>query len=184
MLAVLVVGVLLVAMMPYGQYRLPPTPILTMTDFEDRYMNETVWLSPPVYTHDRGYKIRLAVYVNGHRGTHVAIGGRGTHVSVIVHFMRGEFDDSLKWPFRGAICFRLIDQLHGEDHKEYGLLYHDKTDNRGCERVTAGEMAEGGFGELRFIEHSKLVPDYLVNNTLLFQICDCYHRRIEYFRYV
>ncbi len=74
-----------------------------MTDFEDRYMNETVWLSPPVYTHDRGYKIRLAVYVNGRRGTPVAIGGRGTHVSVMVHFMRGEFDDSLKWPFRGAI---------------------------------------------------------------------------------
>ena len=33
--------------------------------------------------------------------------GKGTHVSVIVYLMRGEFDDLLKWPFRGEVTIQL-----------------------------------------------------------------------------
>ena len=68
-----------------------------MTDFEQYKANGTSWYSPPVYTHHQGYKIHLNVDANGFNI------GKGTHVTVWVYFMRGEFDDSLKWPFRGVI---------------------------------------------------------------------------------
>ena len=38
-----------------------------------------------------------------------------------------------------------------------------------CSRVTEGEMAEFGWGPFRFIAHTELEPNYLKNDTLLFQ---------------
>ena len=34
--------------------------------------------------------------------------GAGTHVSVAVHLMRGEYDSRLVWPFRGDITIQLV----------------------------------------------------------------------------
>ncbi len=137
--------------------------ILTMTNFKKYKANKTVWWSPPVYTHHRGYKICLGVYANGN-GT-----GKGTHVSVFVYFMRGEFDDSLKWPFRGVISYQLLDQVNDKDHKTHTLTHDDKAPNTSCARVTEGERSVG-WGYSKFIAHTELEPKYLRNNTLLFQI--------------
>ncbi|XP_064385161.1 TNF receptor-associated factor 4-like [Halichondria panicea] len=138
-------------------------PVLTMTNFQQHKRDDNCWFFPPVYTHHQGYKICLKVYANGY-GT-----DKGTHVSVSVHFMRGEFDDSLKWPFRGVISIELLDQVNGKDHKSYTNTYDDKTPNTTCARVTKGERSEGR-GYSRFIAHTKLEPKYLRNDTLLFQI--------------
>ena len=137
-------------------------PVLTMTDFQQHKKDN--WYSPPVYTHHQGYKICLRVYANGQDA------GDGTHVSVYVHFMKGEFDDSLKWPFCGVFYFRLLNQLNGEDHKTLSVAYDDKIEVRVCSRVTEGESAEYGRGQSKFILHAELEPEYLRNDTLLFQI--------------
>ena len=148
----------------YNKHSLIDTT-LTMTDFklykENNEVLCKVWYSPPVYTHRQGYKICLRVEANGWGD------GEGTHVSVFVHFMRGEFDDSLKWPFRGAISVRLIDQLHGEDHWKYTFTYDDRMFKRVDGKVSEVEL---GWGNPQFIEYSKLEPNYLIDNTLLFQI--------------
>ncbi len=125
-----------------------PTPNLTMTDFKGYWENETLWFSPPVYTHHRGYKIRLGVDANGY------FFGIGAHIAIFVDFMRGEFDDSLKLPFRGTIHFKVIDQLHGEDHREFTATYDDNMI----------------FSQRKFIELCFLKPNYLLDNTLMFQI--------------
>ncbi len=138
-------------------------PVLTMTNFQQHKRDDDIWNSPPVYTYHQGYKICLEVYANG-RGT-----GEGTHVSVSMHFMRGEFDDSLKWPFRGVISIELLDQVNGKDNKTYTNIYDNKVPNRTCARVTKGERSVGR-GYSKFIAHTKLEPNYLRNDTLLFQI--------------
>ena len=74
-------------------------PDLIMTNFEQHKRGGDMWYSPPVYTHHEGYKICLGVSANGERS------GKGNHIKVAVYFMRGEFDDSLEWPFRGIIHF-------------------------------------------------------------------------------
>ncbi|XP_064385183.1 TNF receptor-associated factor 4-like [Halichondria panicea] len=138
-------------------------PVLTMTNFQQHKRDDDIWNSPPVYTYHQGYKICLEVYANG-RST-----GEGTHVSVSMHLMRGEFDDSLKWPFRGVISIKLLDQVNGKDNKTYTNIYDNKVPNRTCARVRVGERSVGR-GYSKFIAHTKLEPNYLRNDTLLFQI--------------
>ncbi len=142
------------------------TPIFKMTNFEQYKENDTVWRSPPVYTHHRGYKIILGVYPNGYPG-------KGRHVGAGIFFIRGEFDDSLKWPFRGTIHFRLIDQLHGEDHVEHTVIYNNTVESMYSDRVVEEEEATLGLGNPILIKHSELKPNYLLYNTLLFQIHKC-----------
>ena len=47
--------------------------------------------------------------------------GKGTHVGVVVHMMKREFDSHLKWPFKGEITVELVDQKVG------GVNYEKKT---------------------------------------------------------
>ena len=143
---------------------LVPSDILTMTNFKQHKKGKGDWISPPVYTHHQGYKICLRVVAYGQ------LAGKGTHVSVFIHFMRGEFDDFLQWPFRGTISLRLLDQLNGVDHKVFSAIYDDTREINICNRVLYGERAVKGFGSTLFIEHPELEPKYLRNNTLMFQV--------------
>ena len=145
---------------------LVPSDILTMNDFERRKKDGDDWYSPPVYTHHQGYKICLRVDANGFSS------GKGTHLSVSVYFMKGEFDDTLKWPFRGVISYRLLGQLNGEDHKTHSSTHDGKKDDRFCSRVLYRERAGSGMGPSKFISHSQLNSKYLRNDTLQFQIYD------------
>ena len=109
----------------------------------------------------QGYKICLRVEANG-CGL-----GEGTHVSVFICFMRGEFDESLKWPFRGVIAFQLLDQFTGNDHVACGVSYdnlYSDYDGR-----VSGERS-GGMGWHKFIAHSELKPKYLQKDSLSFQV--------------
>ncbi|XP_067406904.1 TNF receptor-associated factor 1-like isoform X2 [Emydura macquarii macquarii] len=65
--------------------------------------------SPSFYTSRYGYRLCLKLYFNGD-GT-----GAGTHISLFLVVMRGEYDFQLKWPFRHKVTFTLLDQI-GERH--------------------------------------------------------------------
>ncbi len=142
---------------------LVPSPVLVMPDFYRFKKNNGEWLSSAVYTHQQGYKLRLGVYANGHGA------GEGTHVAVTVYILKGEYDDLLKWPFRGVIWFRLLDRVKGDEHRCGSNTYDDKVSGRLCGRVREGEQLSG-LGLNRFIAHTKLEPKYLQNDTLHFQL--------------
>ena len=80
-------------------------PVFTMDKFKQRKRDNEVWYSPPFYTHHKGYKMCVGIYANSY-GEH-----KGEYTSVSVHLMKGEFDDELKWPFRGQITVRLLSQV-------------------------------------------------------------------------
>ena len=138
-------------------------PVLIMTNFQQHKRDGDWWYSPPVYTHHQGYKICLRVDANGFGS------GKGTHISAFTCLVKGEFDESLQWPFRGVIAFGLLNQVTGVNHVTYKSAYDDSTPDRCCNRVTIGEMALGQ-GYPKFISHSELEPRYLQKDTLLFQI--------------
>ena len=137
-------------------------PVLIMSNFQQHKRRKVIWLSPPIYTHYKGYKVCLRVHASGH--------GNDSHISVFLHFMKGEFDESLKWPFRGAIYFQVLDQVDGSSNIKHTFLYNDKTHDSACSRVTNGEMSLSGRGESKLIAHSQLEPTYLKHDTLLFQM--------------
>ncbi|CAF1157140.1 unnamed protein product [Adineta ricciae] len=65
---------------------------------------QTSIYSPPFYTSPTGYKLCIRLYLNGD-GT-----SRGTHASIFLVVLRGEFDGILKWPFQYSVAFCLCDQ--------------------------------------------------------------------------
>ena len=66
-----------------------------MPKFSEYRHSGKVWHSPPFYYRE-GYKMCLAVYANG-------VGeGVGTHVSVVILHLRGEYDHQLKWPMQSC----------------------------------------------------------------------------------
>ena len=80
-----------------------------ITEFA-RKRNEAVggqqvsFFSPCFYTSRYGYKMCARIYLNGDGM------GRGTHISVFLVVLRGQYDAILRWPFRQKVTFMLFDQ--------------------------------------------------------------------------
>ena len=65
--------------------------VFKMTNFFHYKKSRRVWRSPPFYIQE-GYKMCLEVHAGG-------VGsGAGSHVSLSLLLMKGEFDNHLKWP--------------------------------------------------------------------------------------
>lgn len=61
-------------------------------------------ISSPFYTSQFGYKLQASVFLNGNGA------GEGTHVSVYIKILPGEYDALLRWPFAHTVSFTLFDQ--------------------------------------------------------------------------
>ena len=118
------------------------------------------WFSKPFYTHASGYRLCLRVFPNGCEGA------KGTHVSVFVYLMKGEFDNELKWPLHGKIKILLVNHNDGNNHCSHRI----KLPEHRFYRVTVGERAISGWGKSKFIYHCNLDPDFLLNDCLHFRI--------------
>ena len=125
-----------------------------------------MWKSNPFYTHPRGYKICLKIYTNGNGD------GLGTHISVFICLMRGEFDFHLKWPFEGDVFVRLLNQNDAKRYYFQAAISMNKTTlvQESGAQVTCANMASSGFGLSQFISHAELAPNYLKNDTLYFEV--------------
>ena len=132
----------------------------TMTNFEEYRREDDEWYSSHFYTHPNGYKMCLRVNASGHGS------GKGTHLSVFVHLMKGEFDDQLKWPFQGEITYKLLNQEEDKDHVIHVLEYSESTPEEACTRVITGERYSIGWGYGKFLPHGELQPKYLKNDCI------------------
>ena len=140
-----------------------------MYNFSEQKRVADAWYSQPFYTGPSGYKLELRVYPNGYSTS------TGTHVGVGVVLMKGENDESLKWPFDSEITLQLLnwreDKGHVEktiDHYNAPLEYRTK--------VTQGDTAPNAKGIPDFISHSDLEynanynTEYINSDKLCFVI--------------
>ena len=141
----------------------PLCPVeIMMTNFEEHKDGED-WYSPPFYTWPKEYKMCLWVRAGGY-GI-----GANTHVSVFFMLMKGEYDDQLKWPFRGKFTIQLLSQNGDENHRTKTVTFDADTPDKYCNRVVDRERCKhGGWGYPRFIAHTELKPRYLQNDRLKF----------------
>ena len=144
-----------------GLLNTPPVK-LTMTNFKSYKKSSSSWFSVPFYTHRRGYKMCLSVNPNG------LADGKGTHLSAIIYLMKGEFDDLLKWPFRGDITVQILDQK-SDNHVSGVVSFTELTDRDVSGRVTERERAAYGWGLTRFVALKDLKP-FLKSNSLQFMV--------------
>ena len=133
---------------------------LILANFEQHRQNDDYWISQPFYTHTQGYKMCLRVTANG-QGS-----GKGTHITVAVYLMKGEFDDQLEWPFRGNITIQLLSQQGDGEH--YTRTIYQAQGERG--KTNGAEKFISAWGIGKFKAHSELYPKYLKYDTLKFCI--------------
>ena len=145
-----------------------PPPEMIMSDFDKHKNRCMTWYSPAFNTHIGGYKMFIRVDASGWGD------GEGTHVSLFVYMMKGEFDSHLKWPFKGEITVELVNQKDGGENHIKKPLEHNDPDEY-FQRVTDGDKAETGLGLEEFIAHTDLYKpeedkEYLLNDTLIFKV--------------
>ena len=147
-----------------------PPPVIIMTNFSQHKRARDPWYSPPFYSHIGGYKMCLRVDANGHSSS------TGTHVSLFVYLMRGEYDNDLLWPFRGCITFQMCNRRVDTGHLNSIVTYDDRVEDDVAGRVTEGERALEGWGRVEFTPHTALCYDastnteFLVNDSLKFRV--------------
>ena len=146
--------------------------IIRMVDFAKLRQMKEDWYSKPFLVFNEGYRMCIKVYADG-------VGdGKGTHVSVYLHLMKGEHDDKLEqsghWPLRGTFIIELLNQLSDKDHHSHKMTFTAHTDDDSTKRVVKGNKATTGWGLHQFISHDTLLQHsdngYLKNNTLYFRI--------------
>ncbi len=138
-----------------------------LTKFAEKKEKNMEFESNSFYTHPNGYKMILSVDGNGYNKY------KGTHVSVWVYLMRGEYDDQLEFPFKGTITFELLNQLEDNNHHSDSYSYGGTEDSK---RVMHREQSEVGSGVPAFIPHKDLDYNnskncqYLKDDCLIFRV--------------
>ncbi len=138
---------------------------ISMNDFSRYRESNRDWYSDSFYTHLHGYRMRLRVDANG-AGKHA-----GTHVSVYVYVMRGDFDDKLQWPLRTTLQIEVLRPSGvGEQHRMI-FSFNENTPAEAAQQITSwgsGEASQG-WGIPAYLAHKRL-GGFLVKDTLTFQV--------------
>ena len=113
---------------------------LRMHDVSEKMKNKEKWYSSPFYAFKGGYQMCLKVYTAGF-GT-----GKGSHLSVYIHLMKGPNDDELQqsgqWPLRGVFNIKLLDQFSDNHHQRNVKFAAHKVED--CnKRVVKGDINVG-----------------------------------------
>ncbi|XP_039624713.1 TNF receptor-associated factor 3-like [Polypterus senegalus] len=115
--------------------------------------------SPAFLSHSFGYKLCCRLYPGGDGM------GKGTHVSLFLSVMKGEFDDILPWPFKQKVTFILLDQSGAGQHVKETFI-PDPLSGSFQKPKTSINVASGCP---QFIKHSVLFnpqSQYLKNDVL------------------
>ena len=78
--------------------------------------------------------------------------GTGTHVSVHLNIMKGEFDDQLSWPFLGEITVQLVNRIEAGGHCEAIMYFNESAAAGSVSHCTFETISDYGWGcpSLRF----------------------------------
>ncbi|UYV61309.1 TRAF4 [Cordylochernes scorpioides] len=119
--------------------------------------------SPIFSTSQYGYRMMATVFLNGNGP------GEGTHVSVYIKLMPGDFDSLLKWPFSHPVSFTLYDQTHEKPcHISESFVPDPSWHNF---QRPSKEPDALGFGFPRFVSHETLKKrNYIKDDTLFIKV--------------
>ncbi|XP_052120968.1 TNF receptor-associated factor 4 isoform X2 [Frankliniella occidentalis] len=119
-------------------------------------------VSPPFYTSQYGYKLQASVFLNGNGA------GEGTHMSVYIKILPGEYDALLRWPFAHSVSFTLFDQSSVPE-KACNIVESFIPDPtwKNFQRPSK-EPDSLGFGFPRFASHEVLKKRHFIKDNTIF----------------
>ena len=137
--------------------------VYTMSEFTVRRSQSDLTFKPhPFYTYVQGYKLQLIVNAHGDSS------GKGTHISIFLSLMKGDFDSQLKWPFRGSVTIQLLNQEANMEHYTECISYHDGTPDQMAGRVMEERRSAKPWGKVKFIAHRDVLPKFVKNDCIKF----------------
>ncbi|XP_031153005.1 TNF receptor-associated factor 5 [Sander lucioperca] len=118
-------------------------------------------MSVPFQTGRCGYKMASKVYLNGDGE------GRGTHLSLYVVLMPGDFDALLPWPFRQTVTLSVLDQSGAANHRS--LSFRPDPASKSFQRPAAESVNNVAVGFSCFIPLNELAA-YVKDDTLFVKV--------------
>ena len=109
-----------------------------------------------------GYKLGASVFLNGNGS------GEGSHLSLYIRVMPGDYDNLLDWPFRLPISFQLLDQC--SDPEKRDTITESFVPNPSWKHFQkpSGDVDGMGFGYPKFISHETLLNGTYVRDDQIF----------------
>ena len=153
---------------PHFLFNLVPVEF-AITDFTKKKECDAKWISPPFYSHPQGYKFRLAVFPNG------LYTGCGTHVSLCVLLLEGEYDDHLDWPVDASIVVDLIDWGRPEIEESFDI--EQGLDLNSANNLVTKKGIKRSLIYSQFFPHSSLSYNSTTNTEYLQN--DCVRLRVS-----
>ena len=127
--------------------------------------------SPPFYTSPCGYKFKVVLFPYGNGS------GEGSHLSMYIRLLPGDYDALLKWPFEGEITLTLLDQSKDTGQRRHITQSFSPDPNwKSFQRPTKSSTTLG-FGYPQYVSHRGLESsDYAKENCLFIKATvDCKH---------
>lgn len=140
--------------------------VYTMPEFSARvsqFGTNPMFKPHPFYTFPEGYKMQLIVNAYGDGQ------GRGSHMSVFLTLLKGDFDDKLQWPFRGSVSIQILSQDGGQHYTDC-ITYREGVSDQMAGRVMDDRYSAKPWGKVRFISHSEIYSNFVKNDSVAFCI--------------
>lgn len=114
--------------------------------------------SPGFYTGAFGYKVCLRL--------NITVRQTAYFFSLFIHFMQGDYDDTLEWPFKGQITLALIESSRGEQANHIVETMTTKPGLAAFQRPTT-ERNPKGFGYAEFVSMDVVNRGFYLENDVL-----------------
>ncbi|XP_046891954.1 TNF receptor-associated factor 4a [Hypomesus transpacificus] len=135
---------------------------------EAKLRNNHEFFSPPFYTHRYGYKLQVSAFLNGNGS------GEGSHLSIYIRVLPGEYDNLLEWPFSYKVTFSILDQSDPSLSKAQHITETFNPDpnwknfQKPCSTRNSLDESTLGFGYPKFISHEEIKKRNYVRDNSVF----------------
>lgn len=141
--------------------------IWKVTDYQKRRREAlegevTVLHSPGFYSGIYGYRLCIRLNLNG------VDSATGRHMSLFVHFMKGDYDDLLPWPFRGKITLSILDQNEVFENRQHISEVLMAKPHLAAFKKPTTLRNHKGFGYMEFAPIALIETSSFVRNDTIF----------------
>ena len=96
--------------------------------------------------------------------------GTSTDVAVFLHMIKGDFDDSLVWPFAGTITVTILDQSDSSPRRDFCRIIQANPNSPAFQQPDE-TICPTGYGYERFARIEEFFgPRYVKDDKLLLKI--------------
>ena len=150
--------------------QLCPKPPITISihNYTRRARANDVYASKSFYSHQGGYKMALIIYPNGESKQ------RGTHLSVYMRLLAGEYDSSLRWPFKGTVTIQMLRANRTWDFEKTIIL--NESSNYGCTKLPVNGLSNQLWGFSEWVPKRELESDFLIGDAVSLRVT---HVRVD-----